>query len=378
MTDWKEIKLGEVAEVKYGKAHQTLDNGSIPAYGSGGLMRYVEKALYDDESILIPRKGTLNNIMYKNEPFWTVDTMFYTILNKKIVFPKFLFYQLTTVDFANMNVGSAVPSMTVPVLNDLDILLPPLPEQTAIAEVLSSIDDKIDLLHRQNKTLEQLAETLFRQWFVESEKLEMKSGKLGDVIKTTSGGTPSRNKMEYYSNGIYRWVKSKELAGSFIFETEEKITEDALKNSSAKLLPANSILIAMYGATVGEFGILANEATCNQAICALIPNENYPYTYLFLLTKTSKENLLNLAVGSAQQNISQLLIKEIEVSADKKLVKEFHKEVEPMFQKIKSNTNQIKTLTRLRDTLLPKLMSGEVRVKEKNHDTGKIYKPSCF
>ena len=119
----------------------------------------------------------------------------------------------------------------------------------------------------------------------------------------------------------------------------------------------------MYGATVGEYGILANEATCNQAICALIPNEYYPYTYLFLLTKTNKENLINLAVGSAQQNISQVLIKEMEVCGDKQLVREFHEIVEPYFQKIKSNTQQMRTLTQLRDTLLPKLMSGEIKIE---------------
>lgn len=271
-----------------------------------------------------------------------------------------LIYQM----YGNTN-DTVQPTLNLASLKELKLILPPLPEQTTIAEVLSSLDDKIDLLHRQNKTLEQLAETLFRQWFVENEKIEVKSEKLGDVIKTTSGGTPSRNKMEYYSNGVYRWVKSKELSGSFIFETEEMITEDALKNSSAKLIPANSILIAMYGATVGEFGILANEATCNQAICALIPNDNYPYTYLFLLTKTNKENLLTLAVGSAQQNISQVLIKEIEVCGDKELVRQFHVTAEPYFQKIKSNTQQIRTLTQLRDTLLPKLMSGEVRVEIK-------------
>ncbi len=244
--------------------------------------------------------------------------------------------------------------------DNLFLDLPELPEQRAIASILSSLDDKIDLLHRQNKTLEQLAETLFRQWFAEEEKT--KNEKLGNVIQTTSGGTPSRNNPEYFLNGIHKWVKSKELQGSFIFETEELINEDGLKKSSAKLLPANTILIALYGATVGEYGILAEPATCNQAVCALIPNEEYPFSYLFLLIKMNKENLINLAVGSAQQNISQLLIKDLEVSSDIKLIKEFHVETESMFQTIKSNIQQIRTLTQLRDTLLPKLMSGEMRV----------------
>lgn len=258
--------------------------------------------------------------------------------------------------------GSTFPNVSRNQLEELEILIPPLPEQTAIASVLSSLDDKIDLLRRQNATLEQLSETLFRQWFLEEAKEEWEEVELGSVIETTSGGTPSRAKMEFYDNGTIPWVKSKELNGSFILETEENITEDALNNSSAKILPSNSILIAMYGATVGEYAIISKEMTCNQAVCALKPNVNYPYTYLFLLIKNLKQELINMAVGSAQQNISQLLIKQIMVLNCTGIIQKFHLEVEPLFEKIKTNQTQIRTLTALRDSLLPKLMSGEVRV----------------
>ena len=257
-------------------------------------------------------------------------------------------------------IGGTRNALTKAMIENLDFKIPPLPEQKLISETLSSLDDKIDLLHRQNKTLEALAETLFRQWFV--EEAEEESVKLGDVVKTSSGGTPSRAVDEYYLNGTIKWVKSKELQGGFIFETEEMITDEAVKKSSAKLFPANTILIAMYGATVGEYAVLAEPATCNQAICGLIPNENYPYIFLFILTKYNKENLIGLAGGSAQQNISQELIKEIQIPKSINKIKEYHSQVEPMFQKIKSNTKQIKTLTHLRDTLLPKLMSGEIRL----------------
>ena len=267
-------------------------------------------------------------------------------------------------DFAESNFEGTSGRQRVPknCFGNLKLELPSLPEQIAIASILSSLDDKIDLLHRQNKTLEQLAETLFRQWFVE-EAEESSVVKLGNVIKTSSGGTPSRSKMEYYHNGAVKWVKSKELQGSYIFDTEEKITDEAVKNSSAKLFPANTILIAMYGATVGEYAILAEPATCNQAVCGLIPNDNFPYTFLFILTKYNKENLIGLAGGSAQQNISQELIKDIEIPNSVDKIKEFHRIAETYFDKIKSNQTQIRTLIQTRDTLLPKLMSGEVRVE---------------
>jgi len=120
---WKEAKLNDLLDVKYGKDHKKLAEGSIPVYGSGGLMRYAEKALYSGESVLIPRKGTLSNILYLNEKFWTVDTMFYTTPKCKYVL-KYAFYHLKSLDFASMNVGSAVPSMTTKVLNALPIVMP--------------------------------------------------------------------------------------------------------------------------------------------------------------------------------------------------------------------------------------------------------------
>jgi len=169
--------------------------------------------------------------------------------------------------------------------------------------------------------------------------------------------------MGYYENGCYPWVKSKELTGSFITTTEETITEEALHHSSAKILPKNSILIAMYGATVGEYAITSKDMTCNQAICALIPNNHYPYTFLFVFIKYIKQEIINMAVGSAQQNISQLLIKKLPLPEPTDRIIAYHKLVIPFFKKMKTNIGQIRTLEKLRDTLLPKLMCGEIRVK---------------
>ena len=365
MSEWSKIKLGEVAEVKYGKAHQSLADGNIPAYGSGGLMRYVEKALYYDESILIPRKGTLNNILYKNEPFWTVDTMFYTILNKKMVFPKFLFYQLTTVDFANMNVGSAVPSMTVPVLNDLDILLPPLFEQKSISEILSSLDDKIDLLHRQNKTLEQLAETLFRQWFVEEAEESWEVGKVDDVISVKGGTTPSTAKPEFW-NGTFHWTSPRDLSNNnsiFLFDTERKITERGLQEIGSGLLPLGTVLLSSR-APIGYLAITEIPVAINQGYIAIICDKVVSNYFMFLWCKANMNEIENAGNGSVFQEISKSSFKTLDFTIPPiEKLNDFDKKAEPIFQKIKSNTNQIKTLTKLRDTLLPKLMSGEVRVE---------------
>ena len=285
-------------------------------------------------------------------------------------FQDFLYYNLKSKTFSDYLLAAAQGSANQASISLVDIFnfriaLPNEKETLAIASVLGSLDNKIDLLHRQNQTLEAMAEMLFRQWFIEEAEESWEKGKLGDYIQTTSGGTPSRANVNFYENGNTRWVKSKELDGTFIFDTEEKITEEAVKKSSAKLIPANAILIAMYGATIGQFGILAKPATCNQAICALIPNEQYPYSFLHIFIKSNKEYIESLAMGSAQQNISQVIIKDINILIPNDKILQFHKTVEPSFLKIKANISQINTITQLRDTLLPKLMSGQVQVSEK-------------
>ncbi|MBI5244911.1 MAG: restriction endonuclease subunit S [Elusimicrobia bacterium] len=268
-------------------------------------------------------------------------------------------------DFAEANFHGTSGRQRVPkeAFDTLFLNLPPLPEQRAIADVLSSLDEKIDLLQRQNSTLEGLAAALWRKMFVEEAETGWKVGKLGDFIRTTSGGTPSRRRPDYYENGNYKWVKSKELHGAFVIDTEEKITDEALSNCSAKLLPKNSLLLAMYGATVGEYGILSEQATCNQAVCVLFPNDNYPYTFIYMFLKKNKEEIINHAVGSAQQNISQNVIQDFDIFQPNRAIIQFHKSAESLFDKIKSNLFHIRALSRLRDTLLPKLISGEVRVK---------------
>ena len=158
--EWEECKLSDILEIKYGKDHKKLANGNIPVYGSGGIMRYADSFLYDKESILIPRKGTLTNLFYIDEPFWTVDTLFWSKVNSKRVSGKFLFSFLKTMDLSNLNVGSAVPSLTTKVLNEIKILLPSLDEQREFNEYADNAWVKIKSNLQQIKTLENMRDTL--------------------------------------------------------------------------------------------------------------------------------------------------------------------------------------------------------------------------
>ena len=151
--------LSDILTVCYGKDHKRLGNGAIPCYGSGGVMRYVDEALYNCESVLIPRKGSLNNVLYINEPFWTVDTMFYTHMMQPNV-AKFVYFTVRNLDLAGMNVGSAVPSMTTAVLNALGIVLPSKDNLARFEEIVSPMFLQMQTIRAESAQLAFTRDTL--------------------------------------------------------------------------------------------------------------------------------------------------------------------------------------------------------------------------
>ena len=152
----EKISLKYLLKIKNGRDHKNLNAGKIPVYGSGGIMRYVDTSIYNKESILLPRKGTLNNIQYASQPFWCVDTIYYTEINQSKVFPYFLYNYLKNLNLENLNTGTGVPSMTFDSYYNLKINLPSLEAQQKIAKILSDIDDKIEVLHQINDNLAEL------------------------------------------------------------------------------------------------------------------------------------------------------------------------------------------------------------------------------
>lgn len=152
---WMVLKMSKVLDVKYGKDHSKIDEGDIPIFGSGGVMRYGNKMLYSSESVLIPRKGSLNNIMYINEPFWTVDTMFYTEMKFKNI-AKYIYYVLSEIDMESFNSGAALPSMTTNILNHFKVITPS-------EGVLSLFDEKVSKLFALKKEFQRQNDILSRQ-----------------------------------------------------------------------------------------------------------------------------------------------------------------------------------------------------------------------
>ena len=255
MSQWIKTKLGEIVILNYGKALKAQDRnaGSIPVYSSGGLTGWHNKALINEQGIIIGRKGTVGKAYLTYGPFWCIDTAYYILPNPSKYDFVFLFYLLKTLGLEELNEDSAVPGLNRDTAYSQEILLPSLPEQKAIASVLSSLDDKIDLLHRQNKTLESMAETLFRQWFDVDSNDEWQEKNVLDIFTLVGGGTPKTSVAEYWTDEI-PWVSGGDISAAhqgYLYSTEKSISLAGLQNSSAKLLPKNSTVISARG-TVGN------------------------------------------------------------------------------------------------------------------------------
>ncbi len=363
---WKECKLGQVIELLYGKGLREQDRkpGNIPVYGSNGIVGYHNEYLVKGPGIIIGRKGSVGEVKYSPVDFFPIDTTYYVSLKEGMADIRFMYYFLLTLHIDEMNSHSAVPGLNRNDVYSLDVTVPPLPEQRAIASVLSSLDDKIDLLHRENKTLEAMAETLFRQWFIEEADEgweEVPLSFLGDIV---CGKTPPTKRKEYFGGNI-PFIKIPDMRGNtFVFQTSDTLTEEGEQSQNNKTLPPKSICVSCI-ATVGLVSMTAKESQTNQQINSIVPKKDFYRYYLYLFMKNSVDLLIAMASGgTATLNLNTGDFSKIEVTLPNEYeLKKFHKTVEPMFDRIYLNQTQIRTLEKLRDTLLPKLMRGEVRIQ---------------
>lgn len=341
--------------------------GNIPVAGSNGVIGYHNTATTKAPGVTIGRSGNIGLAKFYENDFWAHNTTLYIkdfLGNDE----RFIFYMLSNLKLYGFNSGSAVPTLNRNYIHELNITCPPLPEQKAIAEVLSSLDDKIDLLHRQNKTLEDMAQTLFRHWFVENSppKGMGSSGKerelsyFGDII---CGKTPSKRVHKYFG-GNFPFIKIPDMHGNnFVFDTLDTLTEEGKNSQINKTLPPKSICVSCI-ATVGLVSMNAFESQTNQQINSIIPKkEEYRY-FIYLFMKSSKNLLESMASGgTATMNLNTANFSKISVlMPEEESLLSFHNVIKHLFDKIFYNHIQIRTLENLRDTLLPKLMRGDCRI----------------
>ncbi|MFP0547434.1 restriction endonuclease subunit S [Acinetobacter baumannii] len=367
MSEWQACTLSDVLKFGNGKS-RPKEFGEIPVYGGNGILDYTNCSNYSEETIVIGRVGAYcGATYYENNEIWVSDNALSAkALNGNDA--KFLYYFLKNLDLNQFAQGSSHPLLTQTLLNSIEVIVPSsCSEQKAIASVLSSLDDKIDLLHRQNKTLEAMAETLFRQWFIEEAKEDWFTVQVKDIVKQIKPGTNYQPKR--LESGIpflnVRNLKNGQidLQGiSFISQEEYERVHKAWKPE------VGDVLISRIG-TLGIVAVLGKRdmpMAVHYNMLVLKPNlTNTAFLYFLLRSQYFQDLYSSKARQSVQEYVAVEDAEAIELKLplnDADFVKK-QEQFSDLFNKIRANLAQIQTLEKLRDTLLPKLMSGEVRVQ---------------
>ncbi len=384
MSEWKEYKLGDIADVKGGKRlpkGELLVNYETPhpyiritdlgekwirkaglQFVPSEIQKNISRYIVNSGDVILSIVGSIGfvgRIPQELNGANLTENCVKFLTNKKIIDNDFLYYFLLSSigqeEINKRNVGSTQPKLPLYNIKDVDISLPPLPEQRAIASILSSLDDKIDLLHRQNATLEKMAETLFRQWFVEEAKEEWEEGNLGEVIEIYDKLRIPLSKMERdkkKDGPLYPYYGAAQIMdyiNEYIFDGEY-----ILLGEDGTVRTDEGYPVLQYA--TGKFWV--NNHTH-------VIKAKHPYNNFFILNYLKKKNIDEIVTGAVQPKINQANLKSIDFPKyPENLVIEFNTVTNPVFNKIKHNITQIRTLTALRDVLLPKLMSGEVRVDQ--------------
>lgn len=388
----RKYKLRELLSIKNGKDHKDLKNGLIPIYGSGGIMRFGDRAIFNDESILLPRKGTLSNIQYVNIPFWTVDTIYYTVVNKELANPFYLFNYLKSLDLSKLNSGTGVPSMTFDSYYNLEIQLPEIEIQNNLASVLKSLDSKIELNNRINTELEVMTKTIYDYWFVQFDFPDEKGkpykssgGKmvwneelnreipegwksktldyLGDIV---GGSTPSRDVIEYFSESGVPWITPKDLSlnigNKFIRKGEIDVSEEGKSAASLNILPQGTVLMSSR-APVGYLAIASNDVTTNQGFKSFVPKAEMTTEFVYYTIKNLLPVIENNASGSTFKEVSGSVLKTINCLVPfGNIISSYTKVIKPIFNQQQNLEEENQQIASLRDWLLPMLMNGQVTV----------------
>ena len=414
MTEWKTYKLGDVIDKiidnrgKSAPISTELYQPIIEINAIGDrtpnyelVRKWVSQHTYNTwfrsghpivGDILIPTVGTIGIASIMNENRGCIAQNIIALRTNDKVNNLFLYYFLRSDNIKqqllNLNIGGVQPSIKVPHLLNLEIILPPLEEQRKIAGILGAIDDKIENNRRINANLEQQAQALYKQWFVDFEfpNKEGKpykssggkmadselglipegwnAGKLENMGSIVGGGTPSKAIAEYYTENGIAWITPKDLSlthSKFTSKGEIDITELGYNNSSTKIMPRGSVLFSSR-APIGYISIAKNEICTNQGFKSVIPNNGYTaFVYYYLLANTS--NIEAQATGSTFKEASGALMKSLDiVIPNNSLIEEFEGLMSPIFDKQEGLEEENTTLTTLRDTLLPKLMNGEIKM----------------
>ena len=396
--EWRELCWGDLATLEYGRALRGHNSrtGPIRVFGTNGPIGWHDEALCSYPSVVVGRKGAYRGVHYSANPFFVIDTAFY--LKPKVELDtRWAYYQLLTQDINGLDSGSAIPSTRREDFYNLPVQVPPLSEQRTIAQILGTLDDKIELNRQLNETLEELVRAIFKDWFVDfgpvRAKLEghdtglpehlaelfpdrLVESELGGIpegwevkpvtalVSIVGGGTPKTSVNEYWGGDIpwFSVVDTPPPGSVYVVMTEKTITQKGLQESSARLVPAGTTIISARG-TVGNLAMCGRPMAFNQSCYGLRTSSDVGDYFVFLTAHSLVDRLQAMAHGSVFSTITRQTIEAVSVAvAPRAVYRAFEATVQPFFSRIKVNVEESRILSQVRDVLLPKLVSGEMRV----------------
>lgn len=380
--NWKKIRFQDFIKLQRGFDLPARDRvcGDYPIIASTSICGYHNKYKVAGECVTTGRSGALGEVLYVKEGgCWPLNTALW-VKDFKGNVPKFVYYFLKTFDLKRFNSGVGVPTLNRNDLDNLEITICNVEDQKRIADVLSAYDDLIENNNRRIKILEEMAQLIYKEWFVDfkfpgHEKVKMIEGdlelmpegwkmkRIGDIFKTILGGTPSRNNNDFWTNGDILWINSGKVNELRIIDESKLITKEALRKSATKLMSKRTTVLAITGATLGQVSLLEIECCANQSVVGIYDANNIFNEYIYLATSHNIGDIISAAGGGAQQHINKDIINEYEfIIPNKETVIEFNKVMTPIFDNMARLFFKNNNLRQTRDLLLSKLMSGKVNL----------------
>lgn len=354
-----------------------------------GLYGFSDNFRFPSNCVTITSRGEVGIAEYRSEPFNAIVRLI--VLKPKTEVSSYFITNFINSKLDFQIVGSAVNQLTAPMISDFLVAVPPLPEQRAIAKILSDLDSKIELNQQMNKTLEEIGKAIFKHWFIDFEfpneegKPYKSSGgemvyndelgkeipkgwkvkPVGEVVTVKGGSTPSTEKKEYWEDGTINWCTPKDLSSlssAVLLDTERKITKAGLEIISSGLLEAGTLLLSSR-APIGYVAISEIPVSINQGFIAIICDKDLSNYYMFFWVKRNIDLIKSKAHGTTFQEINKASFRSIPIlTPPRQVVAAFDRIAEFLHRKIVYNELGIRNLSQIRDLLLPKLMSGKIRV----------------
>jgi type I restriction enzyme S subunit len=310
---WPQVALGEICQLKYGKSLKAdaRSTGSVPVMGSNGPVGSHDESLTSGPTVVVGRKGSIGAVAYSHVSSWPIDTTYYVDATSTSQDLRWLYWRLQKLGLERMNKSAAVPGLNREDAHRVRLTLPPLPEQRRIASILDQADELRAKRRKSLLLLDAFADAAFVDAFRDGHAEALK---LGDIAQIKSGSTPDRSEPTFFGGDI-PWVKTGEVRGGWIAKTEETVTEAGRKAARLQIHPIGSIVIAMYGQgkTRGQSGLLAIEATVNQACAVVWPSNRFLPQFMAHQIHTKYDELRSKAQGGNQANLNLGLVGDLDV-----------------------------------------------------------------